>query len=82
VDVGHRADRKEVVLQGLLDGSFALREDANQPAAGVGFLDEADRGLAGHRQRHEGVGEQNGVAERQDRQFGRNVQRTVGLGGD
>ena len=67
VDVGGRADRVEVLLQGLLDGRFALREDADHPARRARFVDQSDRRFARHGQRHEGIGKQHRVAERQHR---------------
>ena len=65
VDMRGRADRIEVLLQGLLDGRLFLREDANHPAGRAGFVDQADRRLARDCQGHEGIGEQHRVAERQ-----------------
>ena len=65
VDVCGGADRIEVVLERFLDGRLALGEDANHPAGGAGLVDQADRRLARDGQRHEGVGEQHRVAQRQ-----------------
>ena len=79
VDVGGGADRIEVFLHRLFDRGFALREDADQLAGGVRLFDEADRGLARDRQRHERIGKQDRVAERQYRQFGRNLERPFGV---
>ena len=75
VDVRDRADAVEIVLAGLFRRRLALREDADELVALDGRLDEPHGTLSGHRQRHEGVGEQNRVAERQDRQLRRNGQR-------
>ena len=65
VDVGGRPDLVEVGLGRLLDGGVALREDRDQPAAGHRLVDQPDRRLAGHGQRHERVGEEHRVAQRQ-----------------
>ena len=43
-----------------------------------GLVDQPHRALAGHRQRHERVGEQHRVAQRQHGQLGRNVERLLG----
>ena len=79
VDVGRGADRIQVFLQRLFDRGLALREDADQLAGGVGLFDQAHRCLARDRQRHERIGEQDGVAERQYRQFGGNLERPFGV---
>ena len=73
VDVAGRADRVQIVLLRLLDRRVALREDANQLAAGDRLVDEPDRALARHRERHERVRKQHRVAERQDRQLVRDI---------
>ncbi len=77
VDVGGRADRVEVVLAGLLDGRVALGEDGDQLAAADRIVDQADGALAGHGERHERVREEDGVAERQDRELGWNRERPL-----
>ena len=75
VDVRRRADGIQVVLSGLLDRRFTLREHANHPAGGGSFIDQPDRGLPRNREGHEGIGEKHGVAQRQHRQLTRNRQR-------
>ena len=67
------ADGIQVLLLRLVDGGLALREDADHPVAGAGLVDQADGGLARHRQRHERIGKQDRVAKRQDRQLGRDL---------
>jgi hypothetical protein len=81
VDVRDRADRIEILLQRLLEGRFPLREHADHPAGGVGLLDQAHRCLARDRERHEGIGEEDRVAKRKDRQFWRNLDRPVEVRG-
>ena len=80
VDVRRRADGIEVLLLGLLDGRVALREDGDELAAGERVFDQADRALAGDRERHERMREQHRVPQRQDRQLGRNRQSRVTAG--
>ena len=65
VDVGGRPDFVEVGLGRLLDRGVALREDRDEPAAVHRFVDQPDRCLPGHGQRHERVGEEHRVAQRQ-----------------
>ena len=77
VDVRGRADRIEVFLQRLFDRRLTLGEHADHPAGRGRLVDQAHRGLPGHRQRHERIRKQHGVPERQDRQLGRNRQRTL-----
>jgi len=67
----------QVPLLGLLDGRIALREDANQLAGGDGFVDQAHGALARDRERHERVGEEDGVAKGKDRDLVRDRQRTI-----
>ncbi len=77
VDVGRDSDRIEIVLQRLLDRRFALGEHADHPAGGRRLVDQAHRRFARDRQRHERVRKQHRVPQRQDRQIGRNRQRTL-----
>ena len=72
VDVRDGADGVEIVLAGLFRRRLALGEDADELVAFDGGLDELHGTLPGHRQRHEGVGKQYRVAQRQDRQLRRN----------
>ena len=53
VDVRRGADRVEIVLARLLDRRVALREHGDQLAVRDRIVDQADRALARHRQRHE-----------------------------
>ena len=69
VNVRRRADRIEVVLDRFFGRRLALREDADHAAGGGRLVDEADRGFARDGQRHERVGEQNRVAQRQHGHF-------------
>ena len=66
VDVGQRADPEEVALDRIVDRRVALGDDADHLALAHGVVHERDRALAGHRQRQDGVGEQDRVAERQE----------------
>ena len=77
VDVRRGADRIQIVLQRLLDRRVALGEDRDQLAVGDRVVDQADRALAGHGERHERIRKQHRVAKRQDRQLGRNRERPI-----
>ena len=79
VDVRGGADRVQIVLQRLLDRGVALREHRDQLAVRDGVVDQADRALARHRQRHERIRKEDRVAQRQDRQLGRNRERPIGV---
>jgi hypothetical protein len=79
VDVGDGADGIEILLHRLLERRFALREDADQAGRRIGLLDETDRCLTRDREGHERIGEEYRVAERQDRQLGRNLERPLGF---
>ena len=57
VNVAGGADRIQIFLQRLVFAGFALREDRDQAAARHRLVDQADRALARHRQRHERVRE-------------------------
>ena len=70
--------RIQIVLLRLLDSRVALREDADQLAAGDRLVDQADRALARHGERHERVRKQHGVAERKNRKLVRDVERPIG----
>ena len=72
VDVRRGADGVEIVLARLLDRRVALREDGDQLAVRDRIVDQADRALARHRQRHERIGKEDRVAQRQNRQLRRN----------
>ncbi len=80
VDVRDGADRVQVVLRRILDRRVFLREDTNQPGRRVGFLDEAHRCFAGDGQRHEGIGKQHRVAQRQHGHFRGHLNRPFGVG--
>ena len=69
-----RAATTVVGLLRLLDRCVTLREHPDQLAAGNGFVDQAHRTLAGHRQRHERVREQYRVTQGQNRQLVRQGQ--------
>ena len=77
VDVAGGPDGVEVVLLRLLDRCVPLRENANQLAGRDRLVDQPHRALTRHRERHERVGEQHGVAQRQDRQLVGNGERPV-----
>ena len=72
VDVGRGADAVEIVLPRLLDRRVALGEDGDQLAVGDRVVDQPDRALARHGERHERIGKQDRVPQRQNRQLGRN----------
>ena len=74
------SDLVQVGLLRLLDGRIPLREDADQFALRDGFVDQTNRAFARHRERHEGIRKQDGVAEGQDRQLIRNRDRTIAGG--
>jgi hypothetical protein len=65
VDVGGRPDVVEVGFSRLLDGGVTLGEDRDEAAAGHRFVDQANRRLPRDGERHERVGEQHRVAQRQ-----------------
>ena len=69
VDVARGAHPVQVVLLRLFDRGVALGEDTYQLAARDRLVNQADRALAGDRQRHERVGEQHGVPQRKDREL-------------
>ena len=77
VNVGRSADGVQVLARGLFDRGIALREHRDQLSVRNRIVDQADRALAGDGERHERIGEEDGVAKRQDRQLGRNRQRPV-----
>ena len=77
MDVRRGADRVEIGLAGFLDPRVALGEDRDELAVRDHVVDQADGALAGHRERHERVGEEHRVAQRQHGQLGRNRERTV-----
>jgi hypothetical protein len=67
VDVGRRARAVQIVLGGLFNRRVALREYPDDPAGGGRFVDQANGALAGDRERHEGIGEQDRVPQREHR---------------
>ena len=75
VDVGERADPEEVALDGVVHGGIALGDHADDLALAHRVVDEGHRALARHRQGQDGVGEQDGVPQRQDGQLGRAPRR-------
>ena len=70
VDVGRRANRIQILLRRLLGARLDLGKHPDNPAVGDRLLDQADGTLASHRQRHEGIRKQDGVAQWQHRQLG------------
>ena len=70
VNVAGRPDRIEVVAQRLVFARLALREDRNQAAARNRLVNQPHRALARHRERHERIGKQHRIAQRQHRQLG------------
>ena len=80
VDVRQRADRMQIVLAGFLAGRIVLREDADDFAAGDRIVDELDGAFARHRERHERVGKQHRVAQRQRRHIAGTVYDRSWLG--
>ena len=70
VDVSCRADRIEICLRRLLNSRLELSEYADDPVVGNRLLDQANGTLSSHRQWHEGIRKQDGIAQRQDRQLG------------
>src|SRR4051794_20349471 len=77
VDVGGGAYWVKIFLERFLDRRFALGEDSDHAAGGRRFVDQAHGGLTGDGQRHEGIGEEHGVAERQHGQLRRDRKRPV-----
>jgi hypothetical protein len=69
VDLARRADRMQIRLRRLVFAGFALREHRDGLAARHRFVDQLDRAFTRHRQRHERLREQHGVAQRQHRHF-------------
>ncbi len=69
VDVRRGADWVEILLHRLFDRGVALREDGDQLAVRDRIVDQPDGALARHRERHERIREEHGVAQRQDRQL-------------
>jgi len=78
MNVRERADAVQVALARLFLGRVALNEYADQLAAGDRLVDEAHRRLARHGERHEGIREEHGVAQRQHRHFRRNSEGAFG----
>ena len=78
VDVRRGADLEQVILARFLKRSIALREDRDQLAVGDSIVDEAHGAFARHGERHERVGEEYCVPQRQDRKFWRNRKRPIG----
>ena len=78
VDVAGGADGVEVVLARVLFRGLTLGEDGNHPAGRDGVVDQPHRALASHRQRHERIGEQHRVAQRQHGEFSGNLERLLG----
>ena len=79
VDVARRADRVEILLLRIVLGRVALGEHGDHASRGHRLVDQADRTLARHRQRHEGLRKEHGVAERQHRDLLRHVLRQAAL---
>jgi hypothetical protein len=77
VDVSRGADRIEIVLERFLDRRFALGEYRDHATGSCGLVDEPHGSLAGDRQRHEGVGEEDRVTQRQYRQVRRDRERPL-----
>ena len=75
VNLAGGADRMQVGLRRLVFAGFALREHGNGLAARDRFVNQLDRALARHRQRHERLRKQHGVAQRQHRHFRRHAER-------
>ena len=63
----------QILLLRIVLGGFALGEHGDHPARRHGFVDETDRALARHGERHEGLRKQHGVAQRKHRDFRRHV---------
>ena len=78
VDVAGGADRIQSSCCGSSTVGVALGEDANQLAAGDGFVDQPDGALARDRERHERVRKQDRVAKRKDRELVRKIERPIG----
>ena len=57
----------------VVDGRVALGDDADDLALAHRVVDEGDGALPRHRERQDGVGEEDGVAERQDPELGREL---------
>src|SRR5206468_11706360 len=74
VNVRGGADGVEIVARRLFDGRITLGEDGDQLAVRNRIVDEPDGALAGDGERHERVGKEDGVAQRQDRQLRGNGQ--------
>ncbi len=69
VDVGERPDAEEVALDGIVDGRIPLGDDADDLVVADGVVDERHGALPRHGQRKDGVGEEDRVAQRQDREL-------------
>ncbi len=69
VDVGECTDPVEVSLHRIVDRGVALRDDSDDLALAEGIVDEGDGALPGHGQGENGVGEQDGIAKREDSQL-------------
>ena len=67
VDVGQRPNWVQIRLAGLFLIGLVLGEHPDQLAARNGLVNQLDGALPRHSQRHEGIGEEDGVAERQHR---------------
>jgi hypothetical protein len=77
VYVAGRADWIQVVLFRLLLGGVTLGEHADEAARRYRLVDQPHRALASDGERHERVGEEHGIAQRQDGQFVRQLERLV-----
>ena len=75
VDVRGRANRVQVLLVRFVERGVALREHADDLARIDGLVDQPDGALARNRQRHERIGEQHRVAQRQQRELWRDRER-------
>ena len=75
VNLAGGADRMQIGLRRLVFAGFALREHGNGLAARHRLVNQLDRALARHRQRHERLRKQHGVAQRQHRHFRRHAER-------
>ena len=79
VDVRRGADGIQIGLERLFDRGVALREHGDQLAVRDRVVDQADRALARHGQRHERIRKEHRVAQREDRQLGRNRERPIAV---
>ncbi len=73
VDVGEGPDLVEIALDRVVDRGVPLRHDADDLALLHRVVHQRDGALPGHRERQDGLGEEQRVAQGQDAQLGRDV---------